>query len=199
MDSENIPGQVVRHSAVDGLDVFVHIAVIQLALRQDQPQGGRGVAGDSVRFLPVFRLAGELVAGNYRPPAHVRAGSGQQNVCRADAQLLKTLVHSCSSFKYVLYQRAVGKRRITLLFPALAARRRVGGGFPQCHMSGRITILSSQTAGPAEHSPPSRRDRHFRRVRRRRRPGPYPGGCRRAGRAPGPLRGPGWRSGSYGR
>ena len=34
-DSEDVPGQVVRHSVVDGLDVFVHIAVIQLALRQD--------------------------------------------------------------------------------------------------------------------------------------------------------------------
>ena len=43
-----------------GVAPLVHVIVVQLALRKDQPQGGGGVPRDPVRVLPVLRLAGEL-------------------------------------------------------------------------------------------------------------------------------------------
>ena len=91
---EDVPGQVVLHGAVDGGDVLVHVGVAQLALRQNQAQGGGSVSGDAVRLLPVLRLGGKLVAGHHGPPVHVGAGLGQQDVGGLHAQILKFAVHS---------------------------------------------------------------------------------------------------------
>ena len=83
---EDVPGQIVLHRAVDVGDVLLHVGVVELALRQDQPQGGGGVPHDAVRLLPVLRLGGKLVAGHHGPLAHVRV-PGQQDVRGLHAQL----------------------------------------------------------------------------------------------------------------
>ena len=64
--------QIRLHGAVDGRDMAVHIRVVQLRLRQDQPEGGGGVSHRVLHRLPVLRLGGELVAGHHGPLRHVR-------------------------------------------------------------------------------------------------------------------------------
>ena len=82
--------QIAVHSAVDVRDMGVHIRVVQLGLRQDQPEGGRRVPHS-------LRLGGELVAGHHGPLGHVRI-LGQQDIRRVKAQLLEFLVHVASPF-----------------------------------------------------------------------------------------------------
>ena len=89
---EHAAGQVLIHGGVDVGDVLVHIGGLQVGLRQDQTQGGRGVAHGLLHGLPVFRLGRELVAGHHGPLAHVLI-LGQQDVSRVETQLLEFLVH----------------------------------------------------------------------------------------------------------
>ena len=110
---ENVPGQVVRHGAVDIRDVLLHVGVVELALRQDQPQRTGRVAGDPVHLLPVLRLAGELVAGHHRPLGHIRTRLRQQDVRRTHAQLCKFLAHTFSSIMYfTVYILFLERKRI---------------------------------------------------------------------------------------
>ena len=89
--------QIAVHSAVDVRDMGVHIRVVQLGLRQDQPEGGRRVPHSLLHRLPILRLGGELVAGHHGPLGHVRI-LGQQDIRRVKAQLLEFLVHVASPF-----------------------------------------------------------------------------------------------------
>ena len=93
---KDVVGEVFVHRAVDACDIFVHVGILQLRLRQDQAQGGRGVADLLLHGLPVFRLRGELVTGHDGPLCHILS-LGQQDIRRIKAELFKLLVHGCSS------------------------------------------------------------------------------------------------------
>ena len=84
--------QILLHGGVDAGDVLVHVGGLEVGLRQDQPQGGRGLAHLLLHRLPVFRLGGELVTGHHSPLGHVLI-LGQQDICWIKAQLFKGLVH----------------------------------------------------------------------------------------------------------
>ena len=96
---ENALVQIPLHGGVDVGDVLVHIGVIQLGLRQDQPQGGGGVAHVLLHSLPILRLGGELVAGHHGPLAHVGV-LGQEDVGGIESQLLKVFLHVVSPFHF---------------------------------------------------------------------------------------------------
>ena len=83
--------QVRLHGLVDLLDLLVHVVALQLALRQDQAQGGGGVAHIVVHPLPVFRLRGVLVAGHHGPLGQA-AVLGQQDVGRGKGSFLHQIV-----------------------------------------------------------------------------------------------------------
>ena len=108
--------EIPVHGAVDVRDVLVHIRVVQLGLRQDQPEGGGGVPHRVLHRLPVLRLGGELVAGHHGPLGHVRV-FGQQDVRGIKAQLLEFLVHVASPFssKDVLQCRLDGRQQVVEL------------------------------------------------------------------------------------
>ena len=59
--------QVLLHGLIDFLNLLLHVLTFQLALRQDQPEGGGGVTDELVYSLPIFRLGGVLVAGHHGP------------------------------------------------------------------------------------------------------------------------------------
>ena len=54
-------GQVLLHGVVDLLDLLVHVVALQLALRQDQAQGGGGVAHIFIDALPIFGSGSVMV------------------------------------------------------------------------------------------------------------------------------------------
>ena len=95
---ENALVQIPLHGGVDVRDVLVHVGVIELGLRQDQPQGGGGVAHVLLHGLPILRLGGELVAGHHGPLFHVGV-LGQEDVGGIESQLLKVL-HVVSPFHF---------------------------------------------------------------------------------------------------
>ena len=89
---KDVPGQIIVHGTVDIGDVLLHVGIVELALRQNEPQGGGGIPGNAVHLIPVLRLGGELVAGHHGPAAHI-AVPGQQDVCGLHTQLLKFCIH----------------------------------------------------------------------------------------------------------
>ena len=70
--SENTVIQIFLHISVDVFNALVNILVLKIHLGQDQPQRRCSVPCYLVSLRPVFRLAGVLVAGDYRPFLHVR-------------------------------------------------------------------------------------------------------------------------------
>ena len=164
-------GQVLLHGVVDLLDLLVHVVALQLALRQDQAQGGGGVAHIFIDTLPVFGLRGVLVTGHHSPLGQA-ALSGQENIGRGKSSLAHVgFLHLSLSVISLRYMQS-------MLLGVTAAQRASASGRGhrprrQC-LSGRI--------------PRSRAGSD-----------PCPSGCHTAGRGQGRRRGRGWRSGSCGR
>ena len=65
--SEHTGFLILFHMAPDLLCQLLLLRLSQVVFRQNHPQRGRGRADNSVRFLPVGRLGGILIAGNNRP------------------------------------------------------------------------------------------------------------------------------------
>ena len=91
--------KIAAHGVVDLHDVGLHAGALQTALRQDQPQSGRGPAHPLLHPLPVFGLGGVLVAGHHRPQGQV-AVPGQKNVRRLKGQAVKNIVHGGHSSSF---------------------------------------------------------------------------------------------------
>ena len=81
---EHAAVQILFHGRVNVRNVFVHVGVVQLRLRQNQPQSRGRVAHGVLHRLPVFRLRGKLVTGHHGPLGHVRA-IRQQDIRRVKA------------------------------------------------------------------------------------------------------------------
>ena len=108
--TEDASVQIILHGRVDPGDVFIHIGLIEFCLRQNQPQGGGGVAHRFLHCLPVLRLGGKLIAGHYGPLGHIRI-LRQQDVCGIKAQVLEFFVHGASPFKSKSPVSLPGERR----------------------------------------------------------------------------------------
>ena len=65
-DVKDVLAEIAAHRGVDGLDTRVLIAA-QLRLRKDDMISGRRLPRLLTHRVPVFRLGGELVAGDHRP------------------------------------------------------------------------------------------------------------------------------------
>ena len=65
--SEHTGFLILFHMAPDLLCQLLLLRLSQVVFRQNHPQRGRGRADNSVRFLPVGRLGGILIAGDNRP------------------------------------------------------------------------------------------------------------------------------------
>ena len=89
---EHAVGDVLGHGVVDVLNELVHVGGLQVGLRQDQAQGGGGVAHLLLNGLPVLRLGRELIAGHHGPLGHVLL-LGQQDISGIKAQLFKLVIH----------------------------------------------------------------------------------------------------------
>ena len=78
---EHAVSEILLHRGVDVLDEFIYIGSLQICLRQDQAQGGRGVTHLLFHRFPVLRLGRKLVAGNHGPFFHL-VGLREQDVSR---------------------------------------------------------------------------------------------------------------------
>ena len=99
---ENALVEVLAHMRFDALDALRFTGLFQICFRQNQLQRRRCFADDSLGFLPVFRLGGELVAGDDRPFGIVRALFRQQDARHLHRYIiLKTLFHKTSILRNV--------------------------------------------------------------------------------------------------
>ena len=70
--AEKPPGQIVLHGGQYGFCPLLLIRQVQIGLRQHEAQRAGGVTHQLFHLCPVFRLRGELVAGDNGPAFHIR-------------------------------------------------------------------------------------------------------------------------------
>ena len=76
---------VAVHRGVDGSDAFRFTGLVEIHFGQHKAQRGRSASHNAFRFGPVFRLRGELVAGNNRPFFHGYTFARQQDIRHLNA------------------------------------------------------------------------------------------------------------------
>ncbi len=90
--------QIAVHGVIDGFDVGLQAAVMELSLGQNKAQSGGCLAHGLLHPLPVLRLRCELVAGHHGPLGQVNAACRQQNVGRRKDRCLGIYMHGNSFF-----------------------------------------------------------------------------------------------------